>query len=53
VEIVKFFRTGVSPVTPAEILEIYAFMAAADESARQGGRPVKVADVLARARGGT
>jgi predicted dehydrogenase len=50
VEIVKFFRTGVSPVTPAETLEIYAFMAAADESARQGGRPVKVQEVLARAR---
>jgi predicted dehydrogenase len=49
VEIVKFFRTGISPVTPAETLEIYAFMAAADESARQGGRPVKVREVLARA----
>gem|GEM_PF-6699092 len=33
-----------------EILEIYAFMEAADESKRQGGAAVKVADVLAKAR---
>lgn len=32
VEIIKFFNTGIPPVTPAETLEIYAFMAAADES---------------------
>ena len=36
VEIVKFFRTGVSPIDPQETLEIYAFMEAADESKRQG-----------------
>lgn len=46
VEIHKFFQTGQSPVEPRETLEIYAFMEAADESARQGGKPVSIADTL-------
>lgn len=46
VEIVKFFRTGVVPVSPEETLEIYAFMEAADESKRQGGAEVTLASVL-------
>lgn len=50
VEIVKLFRTGVSPVTEEETLEIYAFMEAADESKRQGGAPVTLASVLEKAR---
>ncbi len=50
VEIVKFFKTGQPPVSPAETLEIYTFMEAADESQRQGGCPVKIADVVAKAR---
>jgi hypothetical protein len=45
-EVVKFFQTGVAPVPPEETLEIYAFMEAADESKRQGGRPVKISDVI-------
>ncbi|MBI3862822.1 MAG: Gfo/Idh/MocA family oxidoreductase [Planctomycetia bacterium] len=49
-EIVKFFRTGKPPVTEEETLEIYAFMEAADESKRQGGKPVTVESVLAKAR---
>lgn len=49
-EIVKFFRTGAVPVRPDETLAIFAFMEAADESKRLGGVPVKVADVLAKAR---
>lgn len=49
VEIVKFFKTRVAPVDPKETLEIYAFMEAADESKRQGGKPVKLADVLRKA----
>jgi len=48
-EIVKFFRTGEAPVSQQETLEIYAFMEAADESKRQGGVPVKLADVMAKA----
>ena len=50
VEIVRFFRTGKPPVSPEETLEIYAFMEAADESKRQGGNPVSVAEVLAKAK---
>jgi len=50
VEILKFFKTGVVPVTPEETIELFAFMEAADESKRRGGAPVKVADVLAKAR---
>jgi hypothetical protein len=50
VEIVRFFRSGKPPVTAEETLEIYAFMEAADESKRQGGKPVTLESVLARAR---
>jgi hypothetical protein len=49
VEIVKFFRTKQVPIEPAETIELYAFMEAADESKRQGGAEVKMADVLAKA----
>ena len=44
------FRTGKAPVSPEETLELYAFMEAADESKRQGGAEVKLADVIAKAR---
>lgn len=47
--IVTFFRTGKSPVSAQETLEIYAFMEAADESKRQGGKPVLIRDVLTKA----
>lgn len=50
VEICKFFRTGKPPVSAEETIEIFAFMEAADESKRQGGAPVTLASVLARAR---
>lgn len=53
VEIVKFFRSGVAPVTPAETLEIYAFMEAADESKRQGGAEVSLRDLKMKAAGFT
>ena len=49
VDIVTFFRTGKSPVEAKESLEIYAFMEAADESKRQGGVPVSIADVMKKA----
>ena len=48
--VLKMFRTGKVPVSPEETLELYAFMEAADESKREGGAEVKVADVLAKAR---
>jgi predicted dehydrogenase len=50
VEIVKFFKTSQPPVPAAETLEMMTFMEAADESRHQGGAPVKLTDVLAKAR---
>ncbi|MBI1348359.1 hypothetical protein GC163_18950 [bacterium] len=49
VEIVKFFKSGELPVTAEETLELYTFMEAADESKRQGGKPVKLEEVRAKA----
>jgi hypothetical protein len=46
VEIARFFKTGRPPVDVQQTLEIYAFMEAADESKRQGGCPVRIADVM-------
>jgi hypothetical protein len=50
VDIVKFFKTKEPPVAEQETLEIYAFMEAADESKRRGGAPVKLSEVLDKAR---
>lgn len=50
VEVVKFFETGTPPVTPAETIEIFAFMEAADESKRQGGASVTLESVLQKAK---
>jgi len=41
-EIVKFFQTGVAPVSEEETLELFAFMDAAQRSKERGGKPVKV-----------
>ena len=41
-EIVKFFRTGVAPVSPEETIEIMAMMEAAEMSAKRGGEPVTI-----------
>jgi hypothetical protein len=49
-QIGKFFRTGEPPVSEAETIEIFTFMEAADESIRQGGKPVALDDVLAKAK---
>ncbi len=48
--ILQFFDSKVAPVPPEETIEIYAFMTAADESKRLDGAPVRLADVLDRAR---
>lgn len=45
-EILKFFKSGVVPVSPEETIELFAFMAAADESKKMGGKPVSVKDLL-------
>ena len=50
VEAVRMFQTGKVPVDPQETIEIFAFMEAADESKRQEGKPVKLADIIAAAR---
>jgi predicted dehydrogenase/sugar lactone lactonase YvrE len=50
IDIVKFFKTKQPPVAEEETLEIYAFMEAADESKRRGGVPVKLSEVLDKAR---
>ncbi len=49
-EIGKFFKTRQSPVAAEETIEIFAFMEAADESKRQGGKPVSLKEVLNVAR---
>jgi predicted dehydrogenase len=50
IEIVRFFKTGKPPVSADETIEIYAFMEAADESKRQGGKPVMIESVMSTAR---
>ncbi len=51
-QIMEFFKTGKPPVSARETIEMFAFMEAADESKRQGGKPVKIADVLKKNAGG-
>ena len=46
IEIIKFFRTGISPVDPQDTIEICAFMEAADESRKNGGCPVSLDDIF-------
>jgi predicted dehydrogenase len=45
-EIVKFFKTGKTPVSPEETIEIFTFMTAADESKAKNGGRVELATVL-------
>jgi hypothetical protein len=51
VEIAKFFKTRKPPVSAEETTEVFAFLEAAEESKRQGGAPVKLEAVLAKAGG--
>jgi predicted dehydrogenase len=48
-EIARFFVTKQPPVAPAETIELFTFMEAADESKRQGGKPVMLRSVLEKA----
>ena len=50
IEAVRMFQTGNVPVDPQETIEVFAFMEAADESKRQEGKLVKLADIIAAAR---
>jgi predicted dehydrogenase len=47
--IITFFKTGKIPVPPEETIEIYAFMAAADESKKLGGASVSLEEVIKKA----
>ena len=49
VKIIEFFNTGVVPVSPAETLDIFAFMQAADESKFKGGVPIEIEKVRQKA----
>jgi predicted dehydrogenase len=49
-EIVRFFDTGISPVSSEETLEIFTFMEAAEESKLKGGKPVETAGVFEKAK---
>jgi len=46
IEIMKFFKTGVPPVSAEETLEIFAFMEAADVSKAKNGEPVNISELL-------
>ncbi|MEP6669189.1 MAG: Gfo/Idh/MocA family oxidoreductase [Chthoniobacter sp.] len=48
--IIDMFRTGKVPVTADETLELYTFMAAADESKARNGAEVTLKEVLDKAR---
>jgi hypothetical protein len=48
-EIMTFFKTKKSPITPEETIELFAFMEAADESKRRGGVPVSIAETIEKA----
>ncbi len=50
VEIAKFFKSGKAPFAAEETVEAFAFMEAAEESKRSGGKTVLIADVLKKVR---
>jgi len=50
IEIAKFFRTGQSPVSAGETIQIYAFMQAALVSKQRGGVPVTIDEVMKTAK---
>ena len=47
--ICDFFVSGKPPVASEETIEMFAFMEAADDSKRQGGKPVAIAKILEKA----
>ena len=50
IDMLKFFKTGITPVSVDETLAIHVFMEAADESKREGGKPISMESVLANAK---
>jgi hypothetical protein len=51
-ELVKFFETGIVPVTAETTIEIYAFMEASNQSIINSGRPVRISKVIKEAKKG-
>lgn len=49
-EIAKFFKTRTPPVTAEETIEVFAFLEGADESKKQGGKPVSIKELIEKAR---
>jgi Oxidoreductase family, NAD-binding Rossmann fold len=45
-QIGAFFETGEVPVSPAETIEIFAFMQAADQSKLNGGTPISIQETI-------
>ena len=50
IKIIEFFNTGIPPVTSEETLEIFTFMAAAEESKIRGGVQVNTEEVFQEAK---
>lgn len=50
IAIADFFRTGKSPIPVDEMVEVFAYLAAAEDSKRQRGIPVLLSEVVAEAR---
>lgn len=48
-EAIKMFQSGKVPVDPQETIELFAFMAAADESKRREGKPVTIKEIVKQA----
>ena len=49
-EVGKFFRTGKAPVPAEETIDLVAFMVAAEESKKAGGKAVTIDSVMKSAR---
>ncbi|MFT3702108.1 MAG: Gfo/Idh/MocA family oxidoreductase [Agriterribacter sp.] len=48
-QVINFFEKGIAPIAAEETIEIYAFMEAADESKRQGGKSISIKETLLNA----
>lgn len=49
-KILEFFKTGITPVSAKETIEIFTFMAAAEESKLKGGVPVATEKIFMEAK---
>jgi len=49
--VTTFFRTKTAPIAVAEMVEVFAFLEAAEESKRRDGVPVTLAEVMERSQG--